>query len=213
MSLKPPKIILASTSIRRHEILKLLGLPFETRAPRYEEESLEELTPYEEALRFSIEKSKSLASLYPDSILIGSDTLLEFKGEKIGKPQNFEHALEILKKLRGDTHDILTGVCLLNAKTHEIKSGIEIIQVKMKNYSEGEIKNYIEKDKPFDKAGAYALQGEGKKLIESLKGDYLAAVGLPLRFIAAALREFGVLMPRDVEQIYQEKKLMNWKEY
>ena len=213
MSLKPPKIILASTSPRRAEILKLLQIPFEVLPPRYEEESLSDLSPYEEALRFSVEKAKSLAHQYPDSMIIGSDTLLEFEGEKIGKPKDLKEAEEILKKLRDNTHDILTGVCVLDTHTQEIAKGVEIIQVKMRNYCEDEIKTYVAMGEGNDKAGAYALQGQGRSLIESLRGDYLAAVGLPLKSVAEYLEQFGIRIPVSMDQIYREKKFMNWGSY
>lgn len=240
MSNKPPKIILASTSPRRSEILKLLQIPFQVVAPRFEEESLSELSPYDEALRFSLEKAKSIIPILPsldkeriqgrsdkmtspkpspyqgeggDSIIIGSDTLLEFEGEKIGKPKDPHHAREILKKLRGNTHDILTGVCVMNTQNKDTESTVEIIQTKMRNYCEDEIEIYVASAEAMDKAGAYALQGKGRFLIESLHGDYLAAVGLPLRFIAQALERFGIKIPIPVEKIYREKKFMNWGSY
>lgn len=208
-----PKIILASTSPRRAEILKLLQIPFEIVTPRYEEENLSELSPYEEALRFSIEKAKSVSQQHPEAIIIGSDTLLEFEGEKIGKPKDVSHAIEILKKLKNSTHDVLTGACVLKVQSQEKESTVEITQIKMRNYCDSEIESYIETGEGTDKAGAYALQGRGRFLIDSLKGDYLAAVGLPLRFIAKSLEKFGVRIPVSVEKIYQEKKFMNWASY
>lgn len=213
MSLKPPKIILASTSPRRAEILKLLEIPFEIYPPLYEEESLADLSAYDEALHFSVEKARSLVHSHPDAIVIGSDTLLEFEGEKIGKPKNLAHAKEILNKLKGKSHDILTGVCLLNTQTHEVQSSVELIQVQMNHYCESEIETYITLDQPLDKAGAYALQGQGRFLIKSLSGDYLAAVGLPLRWIAQELSRIGYTSLASIEKIYQSRNFLNWKSY
>lgn len=207
------KIILASTSPRRAEILKLLQIPFEVIPPRYEEESLSELSPYEEALRFSLEKAKSIASQYPDSIVIGSDTLIECEGEKIGKPKDEKHAIDILKKLRDKNHDILTGACIFNTQNKIAESTVEIIQVKMRDYCDDEIETYVASAESLDKAGAYALQGRGRFLISKLEGDYLSAVGLPLRFVAECLEKSGIQIPVSVDEIYQKKDFLNWKSY
>lgn len=213
MSPKLPKIILASTSPRRAEILKLLGIPFEISPPLYEEESLADLSAYDEALHFSIEKARSLAHSHPNAMIIGSDTLLEFEGEKIGKPKNLVHAKEILNQLNGKSHDILTGICILNSQTHEIQSSVELIQVQMNQLCESEIETYVTLDQPLDKAGAYALQGQGRFLIKSLSGDYLAAVGLPLRWIAQQLSRMGYASLASSEEIYQSRNFLNWKSY
>jgi septum formation protein len=197
------QLILASTSERRKEILNLLGLPFQVVTPLYEEETLSELSPYEEALRFSKEKAKSVAHSFPNSLIIGSDTLIEFQGMKIGKPKNSAHAKEILQTLRDSTHDILTGVALCNTKDETCETHVEIVRVKMKNYSDKQIEDYVASGEPMDKAGAYAIQGKGRELIEELQGDYLAAVGLPLRPIVKYLVLQGIQPPNDVEKIYK----------
>ncbi|MBL7684451.1 MAG: septum formation protein Maf, partial [Deltaproteobacteria bacterium] len=180
-------LILASTSPRRIEILNLLQIPFEVVSPRYEEEILPDATGFEETLRFAQEKAHSIASLYPNHLILASDTLIEFEGEKIGKPKDPKEAFEILKKLRGSTHDVISGVYLYNTQNLNFYRHVEITQINMRYYSENEIENYIETRESLDKAGAYALQGEGRKLIESLSGDYLSAVGLPLRWVANVL--------------------------
>lgn len=207
------KLVLASTSERRKQILSLLGLPFEVAAPLYEEEALSELGPYEEALRFSTEKAKSLAQRFPNSLIVGSDTLIEFQGQKLGKPRNAAHAKEILQTLRGTAHDILTGVAIFNTAARSLESHVEIVRVMMRKYTDAEIEDYVATGEPLDKAGAYALQGKGRDLIEKLEGDYLAAVGLPLRSVARALARHGITPPNDVEKIYREKNFLNWKIY
>ncbi len=211
------KLILVSTSERRKEILKLLGLPFEIVAPLYEEETLSELTPYEEASRFSKEKVRSVLKKMGErgkkNILIGSDTLIEYQGMKIGKPKDINDAQKILKTLRGETHDILTGLTMLNTETGVSETHVEIVRIKMKNVSDETLTRYLEEDSPLDKAGAYSLQGKGRELIDELKGDYLAAVGLPLRPIAKFLNCCGMHPKNEVEKIYQEKHFMNWRTY
>ena len=207
------KIILASTSPRRKEILGLLGLPFEVVSPLYEEETLEELSPYEEVVRFSKEKAKSIGHKYPDALIIGSDTLIEFQGRKIGKPKGPKDAQEILKSLRGSSHDILTGVALYHTHDKSFVTNVEIVPVKMRSYSDKEIEEYVASGEPMEKAGAYALQGKGRELIEKLEGDYLAAVGLPLRAIAQLLTQLGIKSKRSIDEIYRERNFLNWKSY
>ena len=196
-------LILASTSPRRIEILNLLQIPFEVVSPRYEEEILPDATGFEETLRFAQEKAHSIASLYPNHLILASDTLIEFEGEKIGKPKDPKDAFDILKKLRGSTHDVISGVYLYNTQNLNFYRHVEITQINMRYYSENEIENYIETREPLDKAGAYALQGEGRKLIKSLSGDYLSAVGLPLRWVANVLMKESVKILVDVENIYR----------
>ncbi len=212
-SQKTQTLVLASTSERRREILSLLQIPFEVISPLYEEKTSDLLSCEEEVLLFSIEKARSLAAQYPHQYLVGSDTLIECEGEKIGKPKDLAHAREILKKLRGKWHTIFTGLALIHPSHNVCKTGVEKIRVKMKNYSDAEIESYLAYDQPLDKAGAYALQGEGRRLIEKLEGDYLAAVGFPLRAFAQFFSEEKMSVPVDVEAIYQKKEFMNWREY
>jgi len=193
--------------------LNLLGLPFEVVAPMYEEETLDDLSPYEEVVRFSKEKAKSVARRFPDSLIISGDTLIEFQGMKIGKPFSLAQAKQTLAGLRDATHDILTGVALLNTKDQHFETAVELVRVKMKNYTDAEIDRYVAEDQPLDKAGAYALQGLGRTLIENLEGDYLAAVGLPLKAVARLLLHHGVQPKQDVETIYREKNFLNWRSY
>lgn len=182
---KPLPIILASTSPRRKALLKLLGLSFQIAAPLFEEESQVHLTPKEEALFFATEKARSIAHLFDQHFIIGSDTLIDFKGNKIGKPVSNEHAFKLLSTLRGQTHFIHTAVCLLDTAMGKEVTHLESIRVQMKNYSDSEIVEYLEEDAPFDKAGAYAIQGNGMRLMESFKGDFnLADQMTPLASLA-----------------------------
>ncbi len=206
-------LILASTSPRRFEILKLLKIPFEVASPLYEEENLEELSPYEEARRFALEKAKSIAAQYPKHLILGSDTLIEFRGQKIGKPKDANDAEKILETLQGQSHDILTSTVIWNSNEASFKTQVDIVNVKMKKASLQEIKAYVKTGEPLDKAGAYGLQGSGRAFIESLNGDYLAAVGLSLRSTAKLLQDYNVPISVDVEKIYREKDFMNWKSY
>ncbi len=206
-------IVLVSTSPRRKEILNLLQIPFQTIAPNFHEESRNDLSAEQEAVFFAEEKAKSVQTDFKNHLLIGSDTLIACDEKKIGKPKNFSEAKKILTLLRNRWHQVITSVVLLNTKTQFTKIDLKIVRIKMKNYSDQEIENYILQDQPYDKAGSYALQGAGRNLIEKFEGDYLAAVGLSLRPIADYLIQQEFRLSVDIDKIYQEKEFMNWREY
>jgi septum formation protein len=206
-------IILASTSPRRKEILSLLGLPFRTVPPRYEEILSQKRPISEEVALFAEGKAHSLIGDFPDSIIIGSDTLIECEGEKIGKPRDPEDAKRILRRLSGRSHRIWTAVSLIDPQQPPLETRIEIIEVMMRPMAESEIDHYVATGEPLDKAGAYSLQGEGRPFIERLEGDYLAAVGLPLKPIVAFLRAHEITVPFDLERLYRERNFLNWRTF
>ncbi len=199
------KLILASTSPRRRELIKLLKIPFEVRSPKFEELFDPTLSPQEEAIVFARKKAESLIQDFPNSILIGCDTLIECAGEKIGKPKDVMDAVEILKKLSGRTHHIYTALAVLDASSKKNLETLSTIEVEMFPLDQKLIKSYVATREPLDKAGAYAIQGVGRKLIRSIRGDYFAAVGLPLRDLVGFLAQFGMSVEVDVEKIYRQK--------
>lgn len=196
------KIVLASTSPRRREILELLKVPFEVCAPTFEESSASPLSPTEEVCLFAREKAFSLKDKFPDSLLIGSDTLVKLAGKKFGKPKNPQEAAAMLRQLSGNTHEVLTAMAVLNSATGKMKECLSVAYVRMKVLSDQEISDYISTGEPLDKAGAYAVQGLGAKLIESVDGDYFTVVGLPLQHLAEILKDASVKISVDVEAIY-----------
>ena len=204
------RIILASTSPRRRDILALLGVPFEVRSPNFEETSREELTPEAEALELALGKARSIAAGESNAVVVGGDTLIALDGDKIGKPRDPHHAASILHRLCGRTHRILTAVALIDSSTGREDTHLETVDVRMRSCSDAEIAAYVALDESMDKAGAYSIQGEGHRLIESMRGDYLAAVGLPLRPLARHLRAANVKVPAHVETLYRERSLWSW---
>ncbi len=203
------RIILASTSPRRRDILALLGLPFEVRHPNFLETTRDHLTPEAEVLELAGGKARSVASGAPGALVVGGDTLIALGDEKIGKPVDSDHAASILRRLSGRTHRILTGITLIDSTTGRELTHLERVEVRMRRSTDAEIADYVARGESMDKAGAYSIQGEGHRLIESLRGDYLAAVGLPLRPIARSLRSLGEV-PADVEGLYRERSLWTW---
>jgi len=205
------RLVLASTSPRRRQILALLGVPFEVIAPEFEEQISSHLPADQEVVEFALRKAQSVATKYPRSIVIGSDTMIELSDEKIGKPTDREDARRILRLLSGETHRILTSVAIVDPGGPGMKE-IETVAVKMRGYTEAEIENYLNSGESDDKAGAYSIQGQGSALIKSISGDYLAAVGMPLRRIARYLESRGLSVV-DIDSLYAEKSFMNWQRF
>ncbi len=206
-------IILASTSARRKAILSLLGIPFQAVPPRFEEILDEKRSIVEEVTAFAEGKALSLREAFPKSILIGSDTLIECEGEKIGKPRDPKDAKKILRRLSGRSHRIWTAVFLSDPLQPPSEIHVETIDVTLRNMSDVEIDQYVATGDPLDKAGAYSLQGEGRRFIERLAGDYLAAVGLPLKPMVPFFQRAHIPVPLDVERLYRERDFMNWRTF
>ncbi len=207
------RLILASTSPRRREILTLLGLPFEVISPEFDESILPHRPVQEEILDFAVGKAKSVARDHPKSIVIGSDTMILIEGEKIGKPVGMADAKNILRTLSGKTHRVLTSVAILDGLGGPGLRTVEEVSVVMRGYSDEEIDDYLSCSESLDKAGGYSIQGEGSALIQSINGDYLTAVGLPLMPIAGYLKDRGLSFPLDVEKLYSEKSCLNWQTF
>ena len=207
------RLILASTSPRRREIMALLGLPFEVIAPEFDELPLSDRPIAEEVLDFAVGKARSVASDYPKSMVVGSDTMILINATKIGKPDGIADAKEMLRLLSGKTHRIFTSVAILDDLGGPGLRIVEEVSVKMRDYSMKEIEHYLSCDESLDKAGAYSIQGQGRNLIESIRGDYLAAVGLPLKPIADYLKSRGIFVPSDVDKLYSDKSFLNWKSF
>ncbi len=204
------RLILASTSPRRREILALLGLPFEVIPPSFDELALPNRPVEDEVLAFALGKAESVARDNPESIVIGSDTMILLNTKKIGKPGGIADAKQILSALSGKTHRILTSVAIFDGLGGSGLRIVNDVSVLMRDYSDKEIEHYLSCSESLDKAGAYSIQGEGRALIESIHGDYLTAVGLPLKPIADYLRSRGISFPLNVEKLYSDKSFLNW---
>lgn len=206
------RLILASTSPRRREILALLGIPFAVVAPPFEEVVTPSRSIEEEVLDFAISKAASVAVNHPDAVVIGSDTMILLGDKKIGKPADASDAKRMLAAFADRKHRIYTSVAIVDPGGPGLRC-VEEAEVKMRAYSEKEIEEYLACGESYDKAGAYSIQGRGRELIASIEGDYLAAVGLPLRPIARYLTSRGVAKDVDVEKIYAEKSYRNWSRF
>ena len=207
------RLILASTSPRRREILALLGLPFEVIPPSFDELALPNRPVEDEVLAFALGKAESVARDNPESIVIGSDTMILLNTKKIGKPGGIADAKQILSALSGKTHRILTSVAIFDGLGGPGLRIVNDVSVLMRDYSDKEIEHYLSCSESLDKAGAYSIQGEGRALIESIHGDYLTAVGLPLKPIADYVRSRGISFPLNVEKLYSDKSFLNWRSF
>jgi septum formation protein len=203
------RLILASTSPRRREILGLLGVPFEVVTPDYDEIVSPSRAIEEEVLAFAAGKAQSVTQARPGTIVIGSDTMIGLDGSKIGKPVGAEDARRMLAFLSGKTHTIYTSVAMIDNAGGPGLRTVETVEVEMRRFTAAEISAYLTTGESLDKAGAYSIQGKGRRLIRSVRGDYLAAVGLPLRPIAGYLASRGVTLGTDIERLYRERDFLS----
>lgn len=207
------RLILASTSPRRRELLALLKVPFETAAPAFVEELRTDVTADRLVSLHAEGKARSCADRFPDALVLGSDTLITLDGALLGKPRDAEDARAILWRLRGREHRVLTGVALLGPGGGTLDAGVEQVRVWMRPYTRGEVERYVRSGECRDKAGAYAIQGAGRTLVDRLEGDYTATVGLPLRRVVGMLRRHGGLASIDVERLYRERPYPHWADF
>ena len=204
-------LVLASTSPRRYQILSLLGLPFLMVPPASREVLSGARPPAQEALHQARQKAASLVSRFPDAVILGSDTLINLDGRLIGKPSSLDDARAILQRLRGRTHDVVTAVSILDQSKNV--DAVETARVTIRDFTDTELDAYLATGDPLDKAGAYAIQGAGRDLVASLDGDYLAVVGLPLRAVAQGLAKLGCPVTVDVNRLYRERAVFNWRTF
>lgn len=207
------RLVLASTSPRRREILALLGLPLDVTHPDFEEIVSSHRRIEEEVLDFAIGKAQSVARQNPQALVIGSDTMISLDGAKIGKPRDLSDARTMLGKLAGRTHYIYTSVAIIDGSGGSGLKVIEKVVVRMRDFSDAEVEDYLVYGESIDKAGAYSIQGEGRHLIASIEGDYLAAVGLPLKPIAEYLKARSIAFPLSVDALYADKSFLNWQSF
>jgi septum formation protein len=187
------KLILASTSPYRRELLGRLGLPFEVANPQTDESPLPGEPPESMALRLSEAKARAVAQNYPYALIIGSDQVATVDGKIFGKPGTHERAIEQLRTLSGKTVNFFTGLCLLNASTGRAEvRGIPTL-VTFRELTDSEIENYLRREPAYNCAGSAKSEGLGIALMSSMRGDDPnALVGLPLIALCEMLRQQGV---------------------
>lgn len=191
VSKKMYDIILASGSPRRQEILKNIGLSFRVKKSDADESMEDGIAPSLSAMKLSLLKATDVAKNEgSDSLVIGADTIVVSPdGEILGKPKNEDDAKKMLKMLSGKKHSVITGVSVMRTFDAKATSFFVSTDVYFKELTETEIMWYLATKEPFDKAGAYGIQGLGAILIEKIEGDYFNVVGLPVSKLVDVLRE------------------------
>ena len=186
------KIVLASASPRRKELLEQIGLQFVVEPSNHDEQVDFGLSPHELARSLSLEKAKVVAENHTNSIIISADTFVVLGDKILGKPETDSEAREMLTLLNGKTHSVITGFTILD--TYDTKAVTDSVEttVYIKSMSRDDIEAYIATTEPIGKAGAYAIQGLGAVIVERIEGDYTNVVGLPLNALADSLKEFGI---------------------
>lgn len=188
------KLILASASPRRKQLLKQIGVQFEILPSDIEEKLNPRLKPLHQVEELSRQKAQATAKMKgaKDSIILAADTMVSINDEILGKPKDEKDARRMLRKLSGSIHTVVTGFTLLDTLSN--KSVTKSVEVKIwfKKLSSQEITAYIKTKEPMDKAGAYAIQEMGAIFIERVEGDFLGAVGLPLYLVVKELKKFGI---------------------
>jgi len=191
------QIILASGSPRRKLLLKKLNLKFKIIKPFINEKKIlkkiNNNNPYTVACLLAFEKALSVAKKIKNRIILGADTIVVLKNEIIGKPENVDDAVKILKKLSGSTHRVITGVALINSETFNFITFSDTSYVSFKKLKIKEILNYIKNNNVMDKAGAYAIQEGADPFIKEIKGSYDNVIGLPTEKLKKVLGVFKKL--------------------
>jgi len=186
------KIILASASPRRKELLAKLGLKFKVDPSSHKEELTSTHEPHELARKLSREKARAIAPKYRNAIIIAADTLGVLGDKILGKPRNEAQARRMLETISGKCHSVITGFTILDTESNKSLSKSVETRVFIRKLTPDEIDAYVKSKEPLDKAGAYAIQGLGSMIVERIEGDYYNVIGLPLAALAESLKEFGI---------------------
>lgn len=186
-----PTILLASASPRRRDLLRKHGYEVEVMPSHVEELTPEFLTVAEITLLNAKRKANEISRSRPDALVLGADTLVAFEGEIFGKPENYDRAFAMLRRLSGHSHEVYSGVWLTHRASRRCMGLISVSQVRFRKMTASEIDEYITRVDPLDKAGAYAAQQNEMDLIQSIEGSYTNVVGLPMESLEEALGNFG----------------------
>lgn len=181
--------ILASSSPRRFELLRQIGLPFQSIVPSVDE-TTDRTDPFEIVSELSLRKAAAVAKNNPLSVVIAADTVVCADGRILGKPHGDGEAAEMLRLLSGRSHFVYTGVTVIC--DGRIETAICRTEVFFKVLTEGQISAYVHSGEPYDKAGGYGIQGKGAVFVDHIDGDYANVVGLPVSLLYEMLREFDI---------------------
>jgi septum formation protein len=188
-----PPLILASKSPRRKELLEQAGLTFLVVPSCVDEKDISITKPENLVKTLAEAKARDVAGAYPESWVIGADTIVIIDGEILGKPDSTETARRMIQQLNGQIHEVFTGYAIFCEAMQTCISGVEKTEVHFRNLSQQEIEWYIQTDEPYDKAGGYAIQGLGSFLVKRICGSYTNVVGLPVCEVLEHLFKKGII--------------------
>ena len=191
MNPRQVRVVLASQSPRRRELLALVGITHEVRPADIDETYLPGEQPAAHAERLARRKATTIRE--PDAVVIGSDTIVVVDGDVLGKPKDDADAARMLRQLSGRSHVVITAVAV--AWRERLESAIEEVTVTFHDLSDADINAYIATREPMDKAGAYGIQGFGATIVKSVDGDYFAVMGLPLQRLVLLAERMGLRYP------------------
>ena len=185
-------LILASASPRRQELLSSAGISFEVLPSEVDEGFQEGEPPEEYVVRLARRKATKAGERHKDRWVLAADTVVVIDGRILGKPGDRQEAREMLGVLSDQEHRVITGFCLLRGDSGKSREGTVTTRVRFKRLSSREIEWYLDTGEPFDKAGAYAIQGKAAFMVREIRGSYTNVVGLPLTEVIEALQELGI---------------------
>ena len=183
-------ILLASGSPRRKELLSLMGVPFEVVSLNTDE--ICDGTPAQRVCKLAKRKAQAVQTLYGNRLILAADTLVARGGQILGKPSSFEDAVQMLLTLSGGWHEVYTGVCLVDGLNGKEEVSYDKTRVRFSKLDESLAKLYASTGEPYDKAGAYAIQGRGGMFVEEIRGSASNVIGLPMALVRRMLLDFGV---------------------
>lgn len=184
------KFILASQSPRRTQLLALIGMNFSVKPANINEDDINEPVPEKHVKRLSFEKAKKIADSTENGLVIGADTIVVLDDEILGKPEDEQHAVAMLRKLSGRFHSVFTGFTLIEKPSGRNISEFEETRVHFRNLSDWEINNYVKTGHPMDKAGAYGIQDQSAIFADRIEGCFYNVVGFPLAKFYTTLQQF-----------------------
>jgi septum formation protein len=186
-----PRLVLASASPRRSELLRRMGLEFEVTASDAPEIEQGELTAREIAQVNAYRKARLVAKRHPDALVLAADTVVCLQARLFGKPAHLEAAYQMLEELQGRTHEVVTALCLMHLRQRRYRVSADVTAVTFRSLDSVGIRRYLALTNPLDKAGAYGIQDHGDVLVEGIRGSYTNVVGLPVELLRQELEAWA----------------------
>jgi septum formation protein len=191
-----PFLVLASASPRRNELLRELGVAFQVVPGSAVEIMSREMTPAEVCQINAYRKARAVAKHYPDAVVLGADTLVCRGHNVFGKPADLNEAFTMMSMLQGQTHEVITGVCLMQLREHRQRAFAVRTTVRFRPLRTSEMRRYFELVNPLDKAGAYGIQEQGEMIVDTVEGSLSNVIGLPLERLAEELEAWGFALEK-----------------